>query len=198
MRVIILSKAPIPNRVKTRLMPAYSAVQAAAIQQRMTQTVISKVCSVYDDVWLAVDDMSHPFFQAMAATFNIHICSQGEGSLGERMQQLMFKSFTANSAPILFLGSDSPHVSTERYQQAERHIFNHDVVIGPVEDGGYDLIAFQNNQPEVLSDIPWSTPDVCSITLHNINKLKCSVHLLDESFDLDDADDLARALPHTW
>jgi len=198
MRVIVLSKAPIPGKVKTRLMPAYSAEQAAALQQLMTETVIAKVCSIYQDVWLAVDDVAHPFFQELTHTYKIQVCPQGEGTLGERMQHLMLESFRSNQAPILFLGSDSPHINPERYMQAELHLGNHDIVIGPVEDGGYDLIAFQQNHPDVLRNIPWSTPSVRTETMNNIMSLKLSVHLLDESFDLDDANDLARALPHTW
>ncbi|OIP99862.1 MAG: hypothetical protein AUK35_05845 [Zetaproteobacteria bacterium CG2_30_46_52] len=198
MRVIVLSKAPIPGKVKTRLMPAYSAEQAAALQQLMTTTVIEKVCSIYSDVWLAVDEVTHPFFQELATTFEIQVYSQGEGTLGERMQHLMLESFRSNPVPILFLGSDSPHVNPERYKQADQHLGHHDIVIGPVEDGGYDLIAFQQNHPDVLRNIPWSTPSVRNDTVNNINHLNLSVHLLDESFDLDDANDLARALPHTW
>jgi len=105
MRVIVLSKAPIPGKVKTRLMPAYSAEQAAALQQLMTTTVIEKVCSIYSDVWLAVDEVTHPFFQELATTFEIQVYSQGEGTLGERMQHLMLESFRSNPVPILFLGS---------------------------------------------------------------------------------------------
>ncbi len=198
MRIIILSKAPIAGKVKTRLMPEYTAEQAVNLHKQMTETVMAKVCSIFDDVWLAVDDIEHPFFQTLLQKFTCKLKYQGDGDLGQRLQALSATSFAKDDASIMFLGTDSPHVAIERYLQAAEALVNHDVAIGPVEDGGYDLIAIRSNFPEVFQNIDWGSNTVFDRTLNNINKLRLNVKVLGKSFDLDFAKDLKRALPDTW
>lgn len=198
MHIIILSKAPVAGRVKTRLQPQYSAQEAANIQMQMTEAVLAKALASGAKVTLAVDDPTHPFFGHIHKTFSVPIIAQGTGNLGERMIHLLGHTSWLDQEPIMFIGSDSPHVPIARYQQAEALIADCDVVIGPVEDGGYDLLYLAKNHAEVLIDIPWSTPNVFSKTINNINKLGLLVKLLDESFDLDTAADIARAPISTW
>lgn len=199
MRVIVLSKAPVVGKVKTRLMPQYTAEQAALLQQKMTRAVLTKVCGVYDDVWLAVDNASHSFFQGLQSSeLNIELHEQGQGSLGQRLQRLITASFAIDNQPVLLIGSDSPHVHVSRYQQAERALEQHDIAIGPVEDGGYDFIGLSSDYPSIFTDIAWSTDVVFSQTLSNIKNLDLTFKALDCSFDLDRAEDIDRAPPHTW
>ncbi len=198
MRVIVLSKAPIAGKVKTRLMPRYTAEQAATLHKQMTEVVVTKVCSIFDDVWLAVDDIEHQFFQRLQQEHACQLQHQGLGDLGQRLQSLAAASFKGESRPIMFLGTDSPHVNIGRYQQAMAALNNHDVVIGPVEDGGYDLIAMANYSPSIFDDIDWGSSTVFDKTISNISRLGLSVKALDMSFDLDYAEDLKRAPTNTW
>ncbi|MDQ7001609.1 MAG: TIGR04282 family arsenosugar biosynthesis glycosyltransferase [Ghiorsea sp.] len=199
MRIIVLSKAPVVGKVKTRLMPQYTAEQAASLQKKMTRSVLTKVCSAYDDVWLAVDDVNHRFFQGLETSgLNIELHDQGQGSLGERLQKLTTASFATDQQPVLLIGTDSPHVHMSRYQHAEYVLEKYDVVIGPVEDGGYDFIALSADYPDVFAGIDWSSSTVFSQTLTNISNLALTSKALDLSFDLDHAEDIDRAPPHTW
>jgi len=198
MRVIILGKAPVAGRVKTRLMPEYSAEDAAKLHMQMMETVLSKVCSMFTDVWVAVDDVNHERIQSLSTDFSVTLLGQGSGNLGDRLGRLMALSFARDTKPVLFLGTDSPHVSLQRYQEVVKNIVSHDVVIGPVEDGGYDLIALKANVPELFEGITWGTETVFKETLNKINKLELSVKVLSSSFDLDRAEDLRRAPPQTW
>ncbi|WP_038248197.1 TIGR04282 family arsenosugar biosynthesis glycosyltransferase [Ghiorsea bivora] len=198
MRVIVLAKAPVAGKVKTRLMPQYNAEQAAALHKQMTEAVITKVCSMFDDVWLAVDNIKHPFFTDLKQRFGFELHHQNHGDLGMRMRHLTAYSFATDDEPIMFLGTDSPHVNISRYQQVKRALTDHDIVLGPVDDGGYDLIAMHTYFPEVFDNITWGTDSVFSETIININNLDLIVKVLDTSFDLDHAEDLQRAPPHTW
>ncbi|PCI03538.1 MAG: hypothetical protein COB79_00750 [Zetaproteobacteria bacterium] len=198
MRVIILSKAPVAGKVKTRLMPEYSAQEAANLQQKMTTAVLRKVLSRFDDVWLAVDDLKHPFFQLLQRDFAFDLRHQGDGDLGNRLERLLRASFDDDSEPVMFLGTDSPHIGVSRYEEALPALSRHDIVIGAVEDGGYDLIAMSSCQSSLFRGIPWSSGSVLEETLRKINKLKLSVHVLETSFDLDRPQDLERAPPESW
>lgn len=198
MRVIILCKSPVAGKVKTRLMPEYSAEQAAAIHQKMAYAVLTKVCSIFDDAWLAVDDMNHGFFKSLEQEFDVALHTQGTGNLGDRLAGLLKASFSLDDEPVLFLGTDSPHVDIQRYQDVESGLNDCDVVIGPVEDGGYDLIAISSFQPKLFQGIDWGSETVFAKTISAVNTLALSVKVLETSFDLDRAQDLQRAPPESW
>jgi len=198
MRVIILAKAPVVGKVKTRLIPQYTAEQAAELHQQMVKVVMAKVCSIFDDVWLAVDDVNHHFFKNLRAAFDFELRNQGQGNLGNRLQTLSAASFTLDDKPVMFLGSDSPHVYISRYQCVASALKQHNVAIGPVEDGGYDLIGISSHCPRVFDNIHWGTDSVFHETMNNIKHLGLTVKALAMSFDLDRAEDIKRAPPQTW
>lgn len=193
-RVIILCKAPVPGRVKTRLMPAFSAVEAARLHAAMAEAVIARARSLFADVRLAADACDHPFF----ARFGLPVEAQGPGDLGERLARLCSRAFADGGGPILFLGTDSPHMPVQRLTGAAALLRSHDVVIGPVEDGGYDLIACRGCSPGIFERIRWSGAHVLDDTLTRIDSLGLSRALLDTSFDVDRAEDVARARSCGW
>ena len=155
-RVIILCKAPVPGRVKTRLMPDYSPEEAARLHAAMARTVISRTSSLFTDVRVAADESGHPFF----ADLGLPVMAQGPGDLGERLISLGERAYAENGSPVLFLGTDCPHMPTERLMRAATLIQTHDVVLGPVEDGGYDLIGMTAPCDALFHDIPWSSSRV--------------------------------------
>jgi len=197
-RVIIMCKAPLAGKVKTRLMRVYSADEAAAIHKAMATTVIARALRLFDDVYIAADDPAHPFFARFsAAGFNAQIVAQGEGDLGARMGRVMHDAFCQNTAPLMLLGTDSPHMPDARLVEAVESLNSYDVVIGPVEDGGYDLVAINNDWP-IFADVAWSTSSVLDQTLTNAKRLGLRYKLLASSFDIDTPEDLARAKASGW
>jgi hypothetical protein len=193
-RVIILCKAPVPGRVKTRLMPAYSAAEAAGLHAAMACTVMARARSLFAEVCIAADECWHPFFAACA----LPVVAQGTGTLGERLIRLCHDAFAERVEPVLFLGTDSPHMGPQRLIRAAGLVQTHDVVLGPVEDGGYDLIACRSDLPGVFERIRWSTSHVLDDTLGRIDALGLSGALLDTSFDIDRAEDVVRARSCGW
>jgi len=188
-RVILMAKAPVPGRVKTRLMPHYTAEESAAIYRTMTSTVLDRIRRLFRDIWLAADNPGHPFFSMLS----LPIKAQGEGDLGQRMARLMEKSFRKDSKSVLFLGCDSPHMPDARLHQAVSCLRDYDVVIGPVEDGGYDLIALKQCHPAIFAGVPWSTGEVLEKTRRQARALALRYMELDMGFDIDTAEDLSRS-----
>jgi len=198
MRTIILTKAPVEGHVKTRLTPVFTAKEATSIHIKMIETVLTNVCNLFDDVWLAADNINHPYFKDITKRFNVMIKEQGSGDLGVRLRRLQKLSFDQDESPIMFLGTDSPHAPKARYTETLVNIKTQDVVIGPVEDGGYDLIAMRSFYPGIFENISWGTEFVYSQTVNYINTLGLSVHELNTSFDLDRPEDIQRAPIETW
>ncbi len=193
LRVIILCKAPVPGRVKTRLLTRYSAAQAARLHAAMARTVIERASALCSDVRIAADDPSDPFF----AAFGLPLLAQGEGDLGQRMARLARQAFQLGTKPLMFLGTDSPHMPASRLMEAGRALEEHDVVFGPVEDGGYDLVAMKRELP-IFDDVPWSTAAVLRQSLRHCEALELRVACLAESFDIDTPADLDRAMALGW
>lgn len=186
---IIMCKAPVAGRVKTRLMPSYSAEEATTIHRAMAKTVIERTSRIFPDSCIATDDVSDPFF----GQFDLPLVDQGEGDLGKRMSRLMSRAFGDGAGAVLFLGTDSPHMPESRLAEAIKMLDGHDAVIGPVEDGGYDLIAMGRPCPELFTAIDWGSERVLQQSRKRAEEASVSLALLDEGFDLDTPESLERA-----
>ncbi len=194
-QAIIMCKAPVEGRVKTRLMAKYTAQQATALHCVMAKTVIERAKRIFKHVCLAVDDINHPFFES----FDLPVYPQGEGDLGERMVFLMERLENKNEYALLFLGTDSPHMADKRlYDTAALLQKGYEVVLGAVEDGGYDLIAMKQPYPKLFKGISWSSDLVLKQSLALIEKAHFKAYVLDASFDVDTPEMLARAVDAGW
>jgi len=191
--LIVMCKAPVEGKVKTRLMVEYSAREAMQWHQAMATTVIQRAQRLFPNMVLAVDDESHPFF----TRFDAPLCVQGKGGLGERMIRVM-QQVCQQSDAVMFLGTDSPHMLDQRLKQAVQALQTHDVVWGAVEDGGYDLIAMSQPYPELFKGMDWGTEKVLAQSIKKASALGLSYHLLDVSFDVDTPDMLKRAIKMGW
>jgi len=192
-RVIIMCKAPVAGKVKTRLTSHYSAQQAADLHAAMATAVITRSKRLFDDVVIAADDCTHPFF----ATFGLPLQPQGEGDLGTRMQHQMQLAFSDGVDAIILLGTDSPHMSEARLNMAVEGLHTVDVVIGPVEDGGYEMMAMRGCFP-LFEQIAWSSESVLSQTMAHVRVLGLSSMQLEMGFDVDFPEDILRSERLGW
>ncbi|WP_241697791.1 TIGR04282 family arsenosugar biosynthesis glycosyltransferase [Mariprofundus sp. NF] len=191
--VVVMCKAPLAGRVKTRLMTEFSASRAAELHAAMATTVIKRAKRLFESVVVAADDPGHPFFSA----FGVPVTDQGEGDLGDRMQRQVSSAFADGADAVMLLGTDSPHMADQRLLTAARLLKENDVVLGPVEDGGYDLLAMRADYP-LFENVNWSTAEVVDQTLAHIDALSLSYALLDLSFDVDLPEDIQRAVAMGW
>jgi len=189
-RPIVFCKAPIAGKVKTRLQPEFSPMEAASIHAAMASCVIERVSKLFPHTWIAADDPSHIFFRQ----FDIPVLPQGEGDLGLRMCRLSERAIAYGARGVLLLGADSPHMSTARLHCAMRLLRRADVILGPVEDGGYDLLAVRGHADGLFRDITWGTSSVLDDTIKRVSELGLSWRCLSMGFDVDMPDDVARML----
>jgi len=189
-RPVVFCKAPVAGMVKTRLQPAFSPEQAMHIHVAMATQVINRVLKLYPCAWVAADDPHHPFFQQ----FNAPVLPQGEGDLGLRMGRLAERAMAYGARGVLLLGTDSPHMSVARLHGAMRLLRRHDVVLGPVEDGGYDLLALRGHAKGLFQGIAWGTSTVLNDTIKRALEMGLSCRCMSMGFDVDMPEDLARAI----
>ena len=111
---------------------------------------------------------------------------QIEGDLGQRMLACFYDGIT------VLVGGDCPLVSVEYIQEAVDSLSNHDLVLGPTEDGGYVLIGMTKPYRSLFEHIPWSTAAVFEATMNRALSLDLKVRCLPRVWDVDSVDDFRR------
>lgn len=192
--LMIFCKAPVPGQVKTRLSPPLTAAQAAGIHIELSETTLKRatqdrLCPV--QLWCApsIDD---DFFSASAAAYGLALRQQQGSDLGERMHRA-FESALATYSHALLMGCDCPSLTGADLKQAVTALRqDHDLVLAPAEDGGYVMIGLNRPCPELFTDMPWGTSQVLEQTRARIKQLHFRHHELEEQWDVDTVEDLAR------
>ena len=187
----ILAKAPLPGFSKTRLASALGADGAAALQARLIERAVETAraaCIGPVTLW-AAPDQRHPVFQAIAAVPGVAVAVQPDGDLGQRMHAVL----AAAAGPAIVIGTDCPILRPDHLRAAaDALVGGIDVVVIPVDDGGYALIGAQAADERLFAGIPWSTADVMAHTRRRLDQLSLSWRELPQLWDVDVPDDLER------
>jgi rSAM/selenodomain-associated transferase 1 len=189
--VAVLAKAPLPGRTKTRLQPALGADRAAALQAKFIARAVETACAANIGpvtLWTAPSE-DHPLFTALAASFALRLARQPGGDIGARM----LAALAAAGGPALVIGTDCPALRpTHLRAAAEALASGIDVVLVPVDDGGYALIGMRTADPHLFVDIAWSTPQVMAETRRRMARLSLSWREPARLWDVDVPADLER------
>ena len=186
--IAILAKAPVAGFAKTRLIPAIGAHAAAVLQERLTErTVETAVATGLGPVTLwCAPDPSHMSFRELVMRHGVALKRQPDGDLGARM----LGAFAPG--PTLVIGTDCPAFTVEHLRAAAAALDDADIVLIPVEDGGYVLIGARVARPQLFSDVAWGTAAVTQETRARIAALELRCVGLDPLWDVDTENDLAR------
>ena len=190
--LIVFVKAPVPGRVKTRLLELMSPEQACELYRCLVQDTLVAARAVAD-VRLVVAyaaDEAAPDLSWLGAAYPM-LAQQG-ATLGARLARAFDEAFASGAARVAIIGSDAPELSAAWISQAFEALAMHDVVLGPTADGGYHLIALTRRHPELFVGMPWSTPRLLKRTMVQAKSSQLRVHLLEPIDDLDTPDDVWR------
>ena len=182
-RLAIFARAPVRGQVKTRLAKSVGADRALEVYERLVASTLRKLAPgsgrFVSEVWLEG--------VAPASVFEgFRVIPQPSGDLGSRMAAAFESGVSA------LVGTDIPAMTANYVDQALDALTVADLVIGPVVDGGYCLIAMNAPHPALFDGIPWSTGRVVTETLAVAKRLSLAVTMLDELWDVDDEADLRR------
>jgi rSAM/selenodomain-associated transferase 1 len=189
--IAILAKAPLPGLAKTRLAPVLGADGAANLQARLIERIVTtaQAAAVGPVTLWATPDHHHPVFQTIAALLGAALAVQPDGDLGTRMMA----AITAAGGPAMVVGTDCPGLTPEHLRAAARTLVDGvDVVIVPVDDGGYGLIGMRRPQPALFDGMTWSTSSVMAETRRRLTRLGLSWREAARLWDVDVPADLER------
>lgn len=159
--MILFAKAPIPGRVKTRLLPALTAAQAAALYEAFVRDTLELLQS-----FAAIADVELHTDIDTDAWRNIAVSRplQHEGNLGLKMFKALERALQNGHPQAWILGSDSPTLPATHLNELLHT--GGDVVLGPTEDGGYYAIGAQRVHPCMFQNVRWSTKHAFEDTVH--------------------------------
>jgi uncharacterized protein len=190
----IMAKAPEPGQVKTRLCPPLSFDEAAALYRCFLMDKIAQVRDVpaAEPVLAYVPEGAAGLFEALAPGFTL-LPQQG-GDLTSRLVSVLERLFEAGYDAAIVTDSDTPTLPTGLLERAVTLLASgeHDLVMGPSEDGGYYLIGLRRVHRELFEAMPWSTSVVLEETLRRARALGLSAACLAGWYDVDTGADLER------
>ena len=185
-RLVVMVKAPLAGRVKSRLARDIGAVEAVRFYRTVTAALLRRLGA--DPRWQTVlavtpDDAAGASFWPAA----LPRIGQGGGDLGQRMQRLLDRR--AGPGPVVIVGSDIPAIRPGHIAAAFAALGRADAVFGPATDGGYWLVGAKRlpRVPQLFGNVRWSNAATLADTLANAADLK--VAFVDRLSDVDDGAD---------
>lgn len=189
--IVIMAKAPFPNKVKTRLTPSLSPSQASSLYHSFLLDKIAQVNSIEEaNPFMAyTPGSSESFFRSIIPP-GFSLIRQAGKDLGERLTYVSKELFSQGSSKVIMLDSDTPNLPVDYIREGLARLDDVDVVLGPCEDGGYYLIGMRTFIPGIFIGIPWSTTLVTEFTMKKVNELGLTVTMLPGWYDVDTEKDL--------
>ncbi|MGW0058318.1 TIGR04282 family arsenosugar biosynthesis glycosyltransferase [Streptosporangium sandarakinum] len=192
-QIVVIAKEPVPGRVKTRLTPPFTPVEAAALASAALADTLDAVARarVRRRV-LALRGRTGPW---LPPGFTV-LPQRGDG-LDERLAAAFGDAHRAHPEPVVLIGMDTPQVTSPLLVSAMDALTVRDAVFGPAADGGFWLLGLRRPDPALLLGIPMSLPTTGSEQLRRLRAAGLSVGLLPVLRDVDTAEDAAAVAAET-
>lgn len=192
--LLVFAKAPVAGAAKTRLIPLLGAEGAARAQARLLHHSLDTASAAAParlQLWCAPDD-AHPELRAAAARCDATLHVQRGADLGARMAAA-FATALATASPALCIGTDCPALTAAHLGDAAARLHaGSDVVLVPVEDGGYALIGLRQYEPRLFAGIDWGSDQVLEQTRARLRDWGLTWQELETLWDIDRPQDWLR------
>lgn len=205
--LLVVTKAPVAGRVKTRLCPPASYRQAARIAAAALLDTLDAARAASDRVVVAMAgelaeaERAGELRTAMAGTT---VLTQHGRTFADRIANA--HADTAHLHPgtaVLQVGADTPQLTGELFAEATAVLRRPgvDAVLGPAADGGWWALGLHDPlDATALRSVPMSTPDTGEQTMAALRRHGLRVTALGELSDVDtwtDAEKVAADCPAT-
>ena len=194
----VMTKAPQPGLVKTRLTPPLSPEEAAGLNTCFLRDTAAAIAETADGARAQGIGVYTPVGaeRAYAAILppEFALVPQRGDAFGERLTAATEDLLSIGFDSLCLIDSDSPTVPGFIFAEAVE-VLSRDgdtVVLGPSDDGGYYLIGLKKAHRRLFEKIEWSSERVLQQTIAAAAELDVPVHLLPAWYDVDDRATLQR------
>lgn len=202
---LVVAKAPVAGRVKTRLGAEIGMDRAAELAAAALLDTLEACATALSTRFLALDgelDRAVRGDEIRAALAGWTVISQRGNGLGARLRHAHEDVAALAGEPVLQIGMDTPQASAEMLRHvAVRLTAPSDAILGQACDGGWWLLGV--GDPRLvrhLDDIPMSTPETGARTQQMLFDAGAEVFAAAELRDVDtraDAEVVAALAPTT-
>ena len=194
--LLVIAKAPVAGRVKTRLTPPCTPEQAAGLAAAALADTLAAVAAAGGAGRrrvLALDGEPGPWIPPQ---FEV-IPQRGEG-----FAMRLAAAFADVGQPALLVGMDTPQLSADLLEAGLAALEGADVdaVFGPALDGGYWAIGLRAADERVFAGVPMSVDETGAAQRASLEALGLCVADLPPLSDVDTIEDaraVAAAAPGT-
>ncbi|WP_251082679.1 DUF2064 domain-containing protein [Frankia sp. Mgl5] len=186
--MLVIAKAPVPGRVKTRLTPPYSPVQAARLAAAALADTLDAVAGACRSLGarpvVVLDGEPGPWLPP-----GFTVVAQATGSFDTRLAA----AFDAvRGQPALLIGMDTPQIGQDELVAALLELrAGVDAVLGRALDGGWWALGLRASAGGLVRGVATSTPDTGACQLARLRAAGLGVVELPVLRDVDTAADVA-------
>lgn len=195
--VLVMAKAPVAGRVKTRLCPPLLPAQAADLAAAALLDTVSSVAATVDArTVVALDgEVRHArrAGELRAALAEVTVIPQQGNSFSARLVAAHIDA--GGDGPVLQIGMDTPQLTPMMLTSAMAVLRapQVDAVLGPASDGGWWALGLRAAvHARVLRDVPLSRHDTGELTLSALRAIGLRVEILPTLTDVDTFTDAIR------
>ncbi len=190
--LVVIAKAPVAGRSKTRLCPPCTPAEAAMLAEaalRDTLAALARAPIAARRV-IVLDGSPGPWLPA-----GFEVIAQRGAGLAERLAN----AFQDVAAPAFLVGMDSPQVTAGQLAAGLRALDRAGAALGLAQDGGYWGIGLRAADPAVFAGVPMSAGSTGVVQLARLRALGLAAVRLSVLRDVDriaDARAVAARAPH--
>ena len=201
--LVIYGKYPRPGSVKTRLVPPFSHDEASDLYRSFLHDLLHRTKSLPGvQTILSISDVEDLHsMRALLETWSqperntpVSLTHQVSGDLGRRFLGTIESCTRLAQSNVLILGSDHPTVPITYLEEGFRALSEHDIVVGPAEDGGFYTVGMKREHKGLFEGLSWSTDRIYHELLERCRIAGLSVHQLPAWYDVDRPVDVRRLL----
>ncbi len=197
--ILLMAKAPVPGRVKTRLCPPCSPTEAAALACAALQDTVAVVRTTRYPLVVALDsDGSAGRPRAREVGWlppDVPIVRQRGAGLADRLANAV----ATIDGPVVVIGMDTPQLTGDLLRRADAGLAETDAVLGLAADGGWWALGLRHPR-DVFRGVTMSTPTTGTVQHQRLVAAGLTVTPLPVLRDVDrieDAHAVAATAPHT-
>jgi rSAM/selenodomain-associated transferase 1 len=190
--LVVMAKAPRPGMVKTRLaqsLPVEAVTELYCCLLDDTIALARSLGTVEVVIICPASDVEELVRLARGAA--TVVAQKGEGLAAGLTS--VFAQFTQPAGQgVIAFNSDSPHLPASVLSSAFDALNDHDVVVGPTNDGGYYLVGAKAAHPTLFYGDGIGTNSALEALLARARELQLSVAFTYPFYDIDQERDLTR------
>ncbi len=199
MRVLVVAKAPVIGMVKTRLGVSIGDHAAARIAAAaLADTILAAATAAGSGnchLALAGDLADAVDGQRISDLLRGWTVTEQRGA--DFAERLVNAHADAGPGDVVQIGMDTPQVTSTMLIRAARPLVDHEIALGPADDGGWWALARRDPAAvQGLIGVPMSTPSTYALSWAALAATGASIATLPSLRDVDTVDDAEAVAGH--